>query len=115
MLIATAEQPAAGAAPRVLDRLLKPASVAVVGASPNPSFVSMSLRNLLRNGYPGPVVAINPRYERVLDAPCYPSVLDVPHPLDLVVVGVAARLVPALLEQCEAKGVGGLYVISSGF
>jgi acetyltransferase len=100
---------------RNLDRLLRPRSVAVVGASPNPSFVSWILKNLLRYGYPGSVVAVNPRYPRVLDAPCYPSVLEVPEPLDLVVVGVAQRSVPAVLEQCAARGVGAVDIVSSGF
>ena len=100
---------------RRLDPLLRPRSVVVVGASPNPSFVSAIHRNLLRNGFTGPIAAVNPRYESVSDAPCYPTVLDVPWPIDLVVVGVAWRLLPALLEQCEQKGVGALEMITSGF
>lgn len=100
---------------RRLDPLLRGRSAVVVGASPNPSFVSAILRNLLGNGFGGPVAAVNPRYERVLDAPCYPSVLDVPWPIDLVVVGVSWQAVPALLEQCEQKRVGALVMITSGF
>jgi acetyltransferase len=98
-----------------MDRLLRPRSVAVVGASPNPSFVSMILTNLLRHGYGGSVVAVNPKYERILDAPCYPSLDDVPHQVDLVVVGIGARQMPKLLEQCEARAVGALDIVSSGF
>lgn len=100
---------------RRLDPLLRPRSVVVVGASPNPSFVSGIFKNLLRNGYSGSVAAVNPRYDSVNDAPCYPSVLAVPWPIDLVVVGVAWRLLPALLDQCEKKGVGALEIITSGF
>jgi acyl-CoA synthetase (NDP forming) len=101
--------------PRRLDPLLRPRSVVVVGASPNPSFVSAILHNLLHAGYAGSVAAVNPRYESVYDAPCYPSVLDVPWPIDLVVVGVSWRAVPALLDQCEQKSAGALVVITSGF
>lgn len=75
----------------------------------------MILTNLLRHGYGGSVVAINPKYERILDAPCYPTLEDVPHEVDLVVVGIGARQMSKLLEQCEAKGVGGLEIITSGF
>jgi acetyltransferase len=89
--------------------------VAVVGASPNPSFVSGILKNLLRWGFEGPVYAVNPRYDRVLDAPCFPTVADLPEPVDLVVVGIANRFVPALLEQAEAKGVGALDIVTSGY
>ena len=98
-----------------LDPLLRPRSVVVIGASPNPSFVSSILKNLLRSGYSGQVAAVNPRYESVLEAPCYPSVLEVPWPVDLAVVGVAWRQFPTLLEQCEQIRVGALVVITSGF
>src|SRR5438128_3365500 len=101
--------------PDRLDPLLRPRSVVVVGSSPNPSFVSSILKNLLRSGYSGQVAAVNPRYESVLEAPCYPSVLEVPWPVDLAVVGVAWRQFPTLLEQCEQKRVGALVVITSGF
>jgi acetate---CoA ligase (ADP-forming) len=98
-----------------LDPLLRPRSVVVVGASPNPSFVSSILKNLLQSGFGGRVAAVNPRYESILDAACYPSVLDVPWPIDLAVVGVSWRQFPLLLEQCERKRVGALVVITSGF
>lgn len=98
-----------------LDRMFRPRSVAVVGASPNPSFVSGILKNLLRYGYQGSVSAVNPKYATILDAPCYPSILDVPGPLDLVVVGVSHRLIPDVLEQSERKGVGALEIVTSGF
>ena len=98
-----------------LDALFRPKSVAVVGASPNASFVSSILGSLFTYGYPGRIVAVNPRYERVLDAPCYPSVMDVPDDLDLVVVGVAAQRVPDILEQGEQKGVGAVCIVTSGF
>jgi acetate---CoA ligase (ADP-forming) len=98
-----------------MDALLRPRSVAVVGASTNPSFVSMALRNLKRYGFTGEVVAINPRYQEVEGAPCYPTLLDVPHDVDLAIVGVAASRVPALLDECEHKGVRALEVITSGF
>jgi acetyltransferase len=95
--------------------MFRPRSVAVVGASTNASFVSSILFSLITYGYRGQIAAVNPRYDRVLDAPCYPSVEDVPGDLDLVVIGVAAQRVPSILEQCERKGVGGVCVVTSGF
>ena len=71
-----------------LDRLFRPKSVAVVGASTNASFVSSILFSLITYGYAGRISAVNPRYDTVLDVPCYPSVLDVPGDLDLVIAGV---------------------------
>ena len=97
------------------ERLLRPRSVAVVGASPNASFATQILTSLFRYGFPGQIAAVNPKYDRVLDAPCYPSLLDVPGELDLVIVGVAHRLVPSILEQCERRAVGGVCIVTSGF
>ena len=50
--------------------MFRPRSVAVVGASQNPSFVSGIFKNLLRYGYQGTVSAVNTRYESILGAPC---------------------------------------------
>jgi acetyltransferase len=97
-----------------LDRLLTPKSVAVVGASPNPSFVSGIFRNVVKyfqgNAYP-----VNPNYPEVAGWRCYPSLADVPEPVDHVVVGVPGRLLPRVLADCEASGAGALNVITSGF
>jgi len=98
-----------------MHALLRPRSVAVVGASPNPSFVSAALRNLGRFGYTGQVVAVNPKYDRIADVPCYATLADVPHAIDLAVIGVSARFVPSVLEDCERKGVGAVEIITSGF
>ncbi len=100
-----------------LDRLLRPKSVAVVGASTTPSFVSQTLANLKQHGFLGTVAAVNPRFagSMVAGAPCYASLLDVPEPLDLLVVGIRKQLVPALLEDAERTGVGGLTMLTSGY
>ncbi len=100
---------------RQLDLIFNPRSVAVVGASRNESYVSAIWRNTRRLGFPGPVYAVNPNYERIGDAPCYPSLLDVPGPVDLAVIGVPARLLQRVLEQAAEKRVGALDIITSGF
>lgn len=106
---------AQAAGTRRLDPLLRARTVVVVGASPNPSFVSSILKNLLRSHFAGNVAAVNPRYAEIEGAACYPSVLDVPWAIDLVVVGVSRRAVPDLLLQCEQKQVGALVMITSGY
>jgi acetyltransferase len=97
-----------------LDRLLKPASVAVVGASPNPSFVSGIFRNVVKY-FPGSAYPVNPNYADVAGRRCYPSLRDLPEPVDHVVVGVPGRLLPRVMADCEANRAGALNVISSGF
>lgn len=95
--------------------LFSPRSVAVVGASQNPSFVTDILRNLAARGFGGKVVAVNPRYREVHGVDCYPRLVDVPHDVDLVVVGVASSRIDPVLADCEHKRVRGLVVVSSGF
>jgi acetyl coenzyme A synthetase (ADP forming)-like protein len=97
-------------------RLLTPTSVAVVGASRNPDTVGHQvLRNLLAGGFAGPVYPVNPGAEHVASVKAYPTVLDVPGPVDLAVVAVPAAAVIEVVEQCAAKGVAAVVVLSSGF
>src|SRR5438067_3399178 len=98
-----------------LDRLLKPRSVAVVGASPNPSFVSSIFRNVVELGFEGRAYPINPRYREVAGRRCYASLREVPEPVDHVVVGVPGRLLPQILEDAEANLAGCLDIVSAGF
>jgi acetate---CoA ligase (ADP-forming) len=98
-----------------LDRLLKPRSVAVIGASANPSFVSSIFRNVVELGFEGSVYPINPRYPELAGRTCYPSLRDVPEPVDHVVVGVPGRLLPQILADAEANGAGCLDIVSAGF
>ena len=99
-----------------IRRLLSPRSVAVVGASTDPSKIGNAvLRNLLRSGFTGDVLPIHPDAAQVEGRPAFASVLDVPEPLDLAVIAVPADLVGGVVEQCASKGVRALVVISGGF
>jgi acetyltransferase len=99
-----------------LDRLFRPASIAILGASED--FVKISgrpLKFLLDKGYPGKIFPVNPKYERVAGLTCYPSVSAIPEPVDLAIVAVPAAAVPDALGDCVARGVGSAVVFSSGF
>jgi acyl-CoA synthetase (NDP forming)/RimJ/RimL family protein N-acetyltransferase len=101
---------------RSIQRLLFPASVAVVGASNDVGKIGNAVfANLLRMGFEGPLFPINPDARHVGGVPAYGSVLDVPAEIDLVVIAVPAASVPGVVEQCAARGVRGLVVISGGF
>jgi len=96
--------------------ILRPSSIAVIGASRDPSKIgSRILRNILSTGFPGAVYAVNPYASEVLGVRCYPSVADIPGLVDLAVVAVPAQLVPQVIEDCGRKGVKAVAVISSGF
>jgi acetyl coenzyme A synthetase (ADP forming)-like protein len=101
---------------KVLDVFFNPTSVAVVGASRDPSKLGYGvLHNIIQYGYTGSVYPINPKADEILGLPCYPSVLAVPDPVDLVVVVVPAQAVAATLEESGQKGVRGAVIISAGF
>jgi acetyl coenzyme A synthetase (ADP forming)-like protein len=107
------EQMAAMAA---LEHVLAPRSVAVIGASRTRGTIGAELfHNLVGNGFNGPVYPINPSAPVVQSVVAYPTVLDIPGPVDLAVIAVPAIHVLDTARQCAKKGVKSLVVISSGF
>jgi acetate---CoA ligase (ADP-forming) len=98
-----------------LTPLMKPRSIAVVGASPRMNRATRVITNLQRFGYAGRVFPINPRYTEVHGLPCYPDLASTPEPADTVVVAIPAADVPAVLTAAVERGVRGAVVLSSGF
>ncbi len=99
-----------------LAAFFDPRSIAVIGASRDPSKVGGSvLANLRSAGFGGRVLPINRLAGTVQGLPAYPSVLDVDGSVDLAVITVPAPAVLAALKQCVTKGVRGAVVISAGF
>ncbi len=99
-----------------LDRLLAPRSIALVGASGDPAkFGGRPLAALLRHGYDGDLVAVNPARDQIQGVPCLPSPADLPEGLDLAVVLLPAEAVIDAVRACIARGVGAVAVFSGGF
>ncbi len=97
-----------------LEPLFRPKSVALIGASANPSKLShIALRNLSKGKFR--LYPVNPRETEILGLRCYPSVLDVPDPIDLAVVSLPASLSVEATKECVRKGVRAVVVTSSGF
>jgi len=106
---------------RSIQRLLAPHSVAVVGASNEPGKIGHAVfANLLHGsreygGFDGPLYPINSDSRHVGGVPAYPSVLDVPGELDVVVIAVPASSVPGIVAQCASRDVRSLVVLAGGF
>ncbi len=99
-----------------LNALLNPDSVAIIGASRSPDKVgNIITKNLIDSGFTGEIFPVNPNTDFILGLRCYPSVLDIPTEVDLAVIAIPARLVIGVAEECGAKGVKALIVISAGF
>ncbi len=100
----------------VLNGLLRPKSIAVIGASDTPGKIGYTVvRSLLESKYEGPIYPINPKGGDIQGLKAYASVLDVPGDIDAAAVVIPAKYVPEVTEECGKKGVKGLIVIASGF
>ncbi len=96
--------------------LLKPRSVAVIGASRRAGSIGNKIfQNLLEAQFKGSVFPVNPQADVISRIKAYPSIIDVPEPVDLVVIVVPAEAVLETAEQCGQNGVKALVVISAGF
>lgn len=101
-----------------LDAFFRPKSVAVIGASADESKLGHAvLRNLVEGGYVqfGQVYPINPKGGEILGLQVYPSVLEVPEPIELAVIVIPDIYVAGALRQCGEKGVEAVIIISAGF
>ena len=99
-----------------LDALFNPRSVAVIGASEDPTRIGgRPLRYLKEFGFRGKVWPVNPRRDRVQGIEARPDIGEVPDPIDVAVVAVAAANVPGTIEACAECGVGAAVVFTSGF
>lgn len=104
------------AAAAAVRQLLHPGSVAVVGASRRRGTIGGEIfRALLDGDFQGPVYPINPAATVVQSVTAYPSIEDVPGPVDLAVIAVPAAAVAEAAGSCARKGVRSLVVISAGF
>ncbi|MDE2906516.1 MAG: CoA-binding protein, partial [Acidobacteriota bacterium] len=99
-----------------LDALLRPASVAVIGASNDPTRIGgRPVRYLRAAGYAGRVYPVNPRHKEVQGLAAFPHISDVPGAVDLAIVAVPAPSVVGTVEACAARGVRVAVIYSAGF
>ena len=100
----------------MLDAILKPRTIAVVGASRSPNTIGHQvLANLVRHGFTGAVVPVNPKAAAVGSIRAAPSVGAIGEPVDLAVIVVPKERVLDVVEEAGTSGVRGLVVISAGF
>lgn len=99
-----------------LNKLLKPTSVAVIGASEKEGFGGDVCRNILNYVEDrSHVYFIHPKRDSVFGVPCYKSISDVPENVDLMVICTSQKTVIPLLQEGAKKGVGGAVVFASGY
>lgn len=112
-MIAEQQQPATR---DKLNRLLRPRSVALIGASATPGSLGQSvLNNLVRAGYSGDTYLVNPKRPVIQGRACLGSVDELPANIDCAVLAIPGSAVLASARACAARGVGSIIVFSAGF
>jgi acetate---CoA ligase (ADP-forming) len=100
----------------MMEYFFKPKSVAVIGASTNPKKLGyVTLDNIVKSDFSGDVYPINPSAEEICGFKAYPSLNDVPGPVDLVIMLVPAKLCLPAMEDCARKGVKAVIIEAMGF
>ncbi|MCA9843346.1 MAG: acetate--CoA ligase family protein [Dehalococcoidia bacterium] len=99
-----------------MNRILKPDSVAVIGASAEAGKIGNSvMKNLINGGYQGKIYPVHPKAEEIEGLKAYPSVKAIEGEVDCAVFAIPAQFVPGALRECGEKGVPGAILIPSGF
>jgi len=98
-----------------MEFFFRPKGIAVIGATPSRQKGGNIIVSNLKTGYSGQVYPVNPRYKEIEGFTCYPSVADVPDPVDLAIVFVAAHMVPRVIEDCAGRHIPGVMIQSAGF
>lgn len=106
----------AGARAFNLSRLLRPTTVAVAGASPDPKSIGGAiLRNLRGSRFDGQLTLVSPTRDQIDDQPCVKSLRDIPEGTDAVILNLPRVAIRQALEDCVARNVGGAVVFATGF
>ena len=99
-----------------LDYILKPRSVAIIGATSNPKKYGFQFVNYVKgHGFRGKIYPINPKGGEVLGLKMYPDLDSIEDEVDLAVILTAAHTVPQIIQDCARKGVRGVIIITAGF
>ncbi|RMG92426.1 MAG: GNAT family N-acetyltransferase [Chloroflexi bacterium] len=102
--------------PNPLDAIFRPKGVAVIGATEREGSVGRTIIwNLMSSSFGGAIFPVNPKRNSVLGIKAYPSVGDIPDPVDLAVIVTPAPTVPGIVRECVDAGIKGAIIISAGF
>ena len=98
-----------------MERFFKPDSIAIVGASTNKLKGGHRILKNIATGFKGDIYPVNPRYEEIDGFTCYPTVNDIPGPVDLAIVFVPAPAAVKAVKACARKGISRVMIQSAGF
>ena len=89
-------------------KIFSPKNIAVVGASEQKGSIGNAImKNLMKGGFPGELIPVNPKYFSVHGLPCSSSITKVNQAIDLAIIATPIKTVPAVVEECVQVGIGG--------
>src|SRR5262245_40477755 len=99
-----------------LAPLLTPRSIALVGASAKEGSVGHGMVTVFKGGaFPGKVYLVNPNYQEIEGLPCYPSLAEVPDPVEHAVMGIANSRLEGQMAEAIKQGAGAATIFASGY
>lgn len=100
----------------VLDKIMKPKSIAVIGASTKEHTIGSDIMKRLQEyKFKGNIYPVNPKGGIIEGLQAYTSVLEIPGSVDLALIVVNSKFVLSTLDQCNEKGIKGICIITAGF
>lgn len=101
---------------KVIDAIMRPRAIAVIGATERQGSLGREIfNNLVRYEYKGNLYPINPKADTIFSVKAYKSVLEVPEVIDLAIIVVPKELVLDVIDQCNEKGIKGIVIITAGY
>ena len=99
-----------------MEALFNPRSIAIIGCSGDLDRLSgRPLKFLLKNGYPGKIYPVNPKYESIEGLRCYPSITKVPEQVDAALLIVPVKFIEDAVADCIRANTRSAIIFSSGF
>lgn len=99
-----------------LDKIMRPKSIAVIGASTKPATIGSELMQRLRDyKFNGNIYPVNPKGGVIEGFQAYTSVAEIPGDVDFAIIIIPQKFVLDTLDQCNQKGIKGICIISAGF
>jgi acyl-CoA synthetase (NDP forming) len=99
-----------------LHNLFHPRSIAIVGASDDLARIGgLPIRFLRQHGYGGKIFPVNPKYREIAGLICYPSLNEIPEPVDVALIGIPRQFVFDAFKDCAGKRVPFVILFSAGF
>ena len=108
-----------------LEKLFNPKTIAIIGASRDPTSVGQGiLKNLLKGcvfvseyckPFKGRIYPVNPNADSILEQKTYPSIKDIDDEIDLAIIAINSKIVLPVIKECIEKKVGSIIIVSAGF